>query len=126
MTNYNFKTREFGISNRGIHLLWSGFNYKTINFSEIKNIQIEQGKELNNWWIILIIGATLIVFGVSLSVGTIRALIEGNVAPHHARMILLLLIPVVGGYFVYNSLQTGLVLKIYCTNGKKDTFPLEK
>lgn len=124
MINYNFKTKEFGISDRGIHLLRSGFNYKTINFSEINNIQIERGKELHNWWVIFIIGAALIVFGVYLSVGTIRALIDGNIAPYHSRMIILLFIPVVGGYFVYNSLQTGLVLKIYCADGNKDMFPL--
>jgi hypothetical protein len=52
--------------------------------------------------------------------------IEGNVAPRHAKMIFLLLISVIGGYFVYNSVQTGLVLKIDCRAGYKDMFPLRE
>jgi len=105
MTNYNFQTKEFGISDKGIHLLRSGFNHRTIKFSEVNKILIERGKELHNWWVIFIIGAALIVFGVYLSVGTIRILIDGNIAPRHARMIILLLIPVVGAYFVYNRFK---------------------
>jgi len=124
MTNYNFQTKEFGISDKGIHLLRSGFNHRTIKFSEVNKILIERGKELHNWWVIFIIGAALIVSGVYLSVGAIRMLIDGNIAPRHARMIILFLIPVVGAYFVYNSLQTGLVLKIHCADGSKDMFPL--
>ena len=126
MTTYIFQTEEFGISDNGIHLLRSGFNYRTIRFEEIKRIQIEKGKELHNWWVIFIIGAALIGLGIYLSIGIIKVLIEGNVAPRHARMIFLLLIPAVGGYFVYNSLQTGLVLKIDCLNGDKDMFPLRE
>lgn len=126
MTNYTFQTKEFGISDAGIHLLRSGFNYKAINFSEVNRIQIERGKELHNWWLIFIIGALLIVFGMYLSVGTIRMFIDGDIAPRHAKLIFLLLVPVVGAYFVYNSLRTGLVLRIHCIDGSKDMFPLEE
>ncbi len=71
-------------------------------------------------------GAALLALGVYLSVGALKILIEGNIAPRHARMVFFLLIPVVGGYFVYNALQTGLVLKIVCANGDKDMFPLRE
>ena len=126
MKSYNFHTSEFGISDTGIHLLRSGFNYRTIGFAQIRRIRIEKGKELHNWWMVFIIGAALIGLGVHLSIGTIKMFVEGNVAPRHARMIFLLLIPVAGGYFVYNSLQTGLILKIDCSNGDKDMFPLKE
>lgn len=126
MKSYNFQTSEFGISETGIHLLRSGFNYRTIDFAQIRRIQIEKGKELHNWWMVFIIGAALIGLGVYLSIGTIKMFVEGNVAPRHARMIFLLLIPVAGGYFVYNSLETGLILKIDCSNGEKDMFPLKE
>jgi uncharacterized membrane-anchored protein len=103
MTIYYLKTQEFGISSDGIHLLRSGFNYKTIAFSEIMKIKIEKGKELHNWWLVLILGASLVGLGVYLSLGTIKILIQGDLSPRHARMILLLLVPVIGGYFIYNS-----------------------
>ena len=126
MTNYNFRTTEFGISDIGIHLLRSGFNYRTITFSEIDRLRIEKGKEIHNWWLVFILGAALIGYGVYLSIGMIKALIEGNISARQARMIFLLLIPVAGGYFVYNSVQAGLVLRMYCSNGDKDMFPLRE
>lgn len=125
MTTYNFKTSEFGLTTEGVHLLRSDFNYKTIRFSEIKRIKIEKGKELHNWWLVFLLGAALIGLGVYLSLGTIKILIDGDISPRHARMIFLLLIPVAGGYFVYNSLQTGLILKIECVDGERDMFPLK-
>lgn len=124
MRPYLFQTEEFGISDHGIHLLRSGFNYRTINFEEIKRIQIGKGKELHNWWIIFVIGAALIFVGAYLSVGFMKALISGNLPPRGARMIFLLFIPVAGAYFVYHSLQTGQVLKLECLNGTKEMFPL--
>ncbi|MGC3946417.1 MAG: hypothetical protein QM762_18165 [Chryseolinea sp.] len=124
MATYYFKTEEFGISDEGFHLLRSGFNYKTIMFSEITRIRIERGKELHNWWLVLILGLGLLALGVYMSLGAIRILLRENLSPRHAKLSLLLLIPVVGGYFVYNSFQTGLVIKIDCADGEKDMFPL--
>lgn len=126
MKSYNFQTSEFGVSENGIHFLRSGFNYKTIDFAEINRIQIQKGKELHNWWVIFIIGAVLIGLGVYLSIGIIEMFVEGNVAPRNAKMIFLLLIPVAGGYFVYNSLQTGLILKIDSSKGERNMFPLKE
>lgn len=123
MTTYRFQTDEFGVSDSGLHFLRSGFNYRTIAFQDIKRIQFVKVKELHNWWAIFIIGASLIGFGVYLSIGTIKFLIEGNASPRHARMILLLLIPVAGGYFVYNSLQTGLVMKFTVLTVTRTCFP---
>jgi hypothetical protein len=63
MAYYNFQTEEFGVSESGIHLLRSGFNYKTITLSEIDRIRIERAKEIHNWWLVFIIGSALIGFG---------------------------------------------------------------
>lgn len=124
MPIYHFQTEEFGISDNGFHLLRSGFNYKIISFEEVTAIRIEKGKELDNWWLIFVFGAALTVFGVYLATGTIKILIKGDIALRQTRMIFLLLIPVAGGYFAYNSLRTGLLLKIECAGGKKYMFPI--
>jgi hypothetical protein len=126
MATYNFQSKEFGISDRGVHLLRSGFNYKTIAFSGINRIRIEKGMKIRNWWLVFVLGAVMIFFGVYLSIGALTALMTGNIAPRQARMIFFLFIPLTGGYFIYNSLQTGLVLKIDFSNGDKDTFPLDE
>jgi hypothetical protein len=126
MTNYRFETTEFGISDTGVHLLRNGYNYKTIDFSQINRIRIENGKELHNWGLILAIGATLIVAGIYLSIGTISVLAKGDIKPVHAKIVFLLFIPAAGAYFVYNSLQTGLLLKFDYSNGSKGMLPLRE
>ena len=60
MDNYYFESREFGVSDKGIHLLRSGFNYETIEFSQVDSLTIGRGKELNNWLAILVIGLALL------------------------------------------------------------------
>lgn len=126
MASYDFQTKEFGISNQGIHLLRSGFNHRTITFSEIESARIVKGMKIRNGWLVFLLGTIMIVFGVYLSIGTINALMSGNIEPRHARMIMFLFIPIIGGYFTYNSLQMGLVLKIDCSNGDRDMFPLDE
>jgi hypothetical protein len=126
MAYYHFQTQEFGMSATGIHLLRSGFNYRTIPFSEIKSIQIIKGKQLRHWWAILIVGLALFAVGASLSIYVIYTIMEGELTRYVARAITVLLIPVIGGYFVYNALETGMILKIECINGRKERLPLKE
>jgi hypothetical protein len=126
MTPYIYHTREFALSHEGIHLLRSGFNYNSIPFSDIKRMRIEKGREIHNWILIFIIGAVLIIVGIAISINVIKILIRGDLSIKGAKMILLFFIPIVGAFFVYNSLQTGIVLKIDFSDGTKDMFPLKE
>jgi hypothetical protein len=126
MATYLFETSEFGVSDSGIHLLRSGFNYQTIRWTEINSIKIEKGKELHNWAIILMFGLVIFIVGIYLSIRTIDILIHKDNAVRNAKMILFLLIPCVGAYFVYNSLQTGTLLRINYSAYKKLMFPLKE
>jgi hypothetical protein len=126
MANYLFETSEFGISDSGIHLLRSGFNYETISWTEINSIKIERGKELYNWAIILLLGLVIFIVGVYLSIRTMNILIHKDNAVRNAKMILFLLIPFAGAYFVYTSLQTGTLLRINYSAYKKLMFPLRE
>jgi hypothetical protein len=98
MATYLFETSEFGVSDSGIHLLRSGFNYQTIRWTEINSIKIEKGKELHNWAIILMLGLVIFIVGIYLSIRTIDILIHKDNAVRNAKMILFLLIPCVGAY----------------------------
>jgi hypothetical protein len=127
MTNYHFRTKEFGISDTGIHFLRSGFNYETILFSEINEVKIERGKELHNWIIILLLGAVLLIFGIYISIPIINMIIHFNFeGPRSAQIILFLTIPFVGAYFVYNSFRTGILLKINYKQNKTHKLPLKE
>lgn len=126
MTKYYFKTNQFGLTDKGIHLLRNGFNYETIEFSQIKKAEIRKANELNNWIVILIIGLVLLTPGVYMAVRIIDAILNGDVSTRSARMVLFLFIPLIGGYFIYTSLQTGTVLEINYGRNKKSKFSLRK
>src|SRR4051812_16719974 len=124
MSSYLFLTTEFGVSNAGIHLLRSGFNYETILWHKINSIKIEKGKELHNWIIIFLIGSALLIIGGYLSIRALDTVFnEGSLKS--IKMLAFLLIPCLGGFFIYNSLQTGLLIKIKYSSDKNDMFPLK-
>jgi hypothetical protein len=126
MTNYHFRTQEFGISDTGIHFLRSGFNYETISFSEINEIKIERGKELHNWVIILMLGIMILTFGIYISISTIKMILELKFGIVGVKIILFLTIPFVGAYFIYNSFRTGTLLKVNYKQNKRHKFPLKE
>jgi hypothetical protein len=126
MNKYLFQTSEFGISDDGIHLMRSGFDYKTIRWGQINSVKIEKGKELFNWWIIFLLGVALLALGVYWSIRTVDILLHKDHAERYAKMLLFLLIPCIGVYFVYNSLKTGTILRVKHTSSKKEMFPLRE
>ena len=65
---YHFETEEFGLSDDGIHLLRSKFNYDTIEYRQVASVRVVSDKELNNWLAILIIGLSFLAFSVYYSI----------------------------------------------------------
>jgi hypothetical protein len=126
MTEYLFQTDEFGVSDKGIHLLRSGFNYQIVHWNEINFMKIKHGKELQNWWIIFLLGTALLVLGLYWSIRTVDILLHKEHAERYAKMLLFLLIPGIGIYFLYNAFRTGPVLRVNYSAYKKATFPLRK
>ena len=127
MSTYNFETREFAVSDAGIHLLRDRYNYRTIRFSEINQITIEKGKETPNWIGAFMLGTAILYAAVDFSMITIYNFISGNVDTRQVHMfVFLLLFGCAGGCFVYSSLQHGVVLRISYKNGKRDKFPLKE
>ncbi len=123
-TDYKFKTEQFGLTDKGVHFLRKGYNYQTIDYSQINYAEIRKGKELNNWFIIFLIGAILLIIGVFITIPIVEAFHKGDMSGRQVRIVLLLFIPVVGGYFVYSSLQTGTILSINYGSDKKSRFSL--
>ncbi|MFZ6008724.1 MAG: hypothetical protein ACOYXT_00130 [Bacteroidota bacterium] len=127
MTSYYFETREFGISDGGIHLLRSRFNYETIEFKEIDNLTIERGKELNNWVLIFTIGLALVSFSLYYSLRLFNIIDNNEANVIYIEQILIPLIPVMlGGYCLYSSTRNGTVLRIRTIKNKTDKFPLKE
>jgi hypothetical protein len=64
MSSYKFVTDQFGISETGIHLLRSGFNYETIAFVTIDSLSINKGRQISNWPVALLFGIVLEAVGL--------------------------------------------------------------
>ena len=126
MNNYLFQSTEFAVSDNGIHLLRSGFNYKTIRWGEVDSIKIRKGKELNNSWIIFLFGLIVLTTGAYLTIRTVDILVHKEHAERYIKMLLFLLIPVIGVYFVYNSMRTGIIMSVNYSAHKKEMFPLNE
>lgn len=127
MSTYNFETREFAVSDAGIHLLRDRYNYRTIRFSDIRQIVIDQGKETPNWIGAFMLGTAIIYASIDFSMITIDSIVSGNGDASQVRMfVFLLLMGCAGGCFVYSSLQYGVILRVRYANGKRDRFPLKE
>jgi hypothetical protein len=127
MANYHFETREFGISDHGIHLLRSRFNYETIEFNQVDSVTIEKGKELNNWIVILILGLVLVSFSVWYSLRLFNIIGNNEVNRIYIEEILVPLIPfMLGGYCLYSSTRNGTILRVRTIKNKAEKFPLKE
>jgi len=124
LTDYKFKTEQFGLTEKGVHFLRKGYNYQTVDYSQINYAEIRKGKELKNWFIIFLLGTLMVIAGVFITIPIVEAFQKGDMSGRQVRIVLLLFIPVVGGYFVYSSLQTGTILKINYGSDKKSRFSL--
>lgn len=127
MTKYYFETREFGLSDKGIHLLRSRFNYETFEYSDIDILTIEKGKELNNWLVILIIGLSMISFAIWYSLRLFNIIDNDEVNVIYIEEILVPLIPfMLGIYCLYSSTKNGTIVRIKTAKNKTEKLSLRE
>ncbi|MDJ1499471.1 hypothetical protein [Xanthocytophaga agilis] len=121
---YKFETPEFGISAQGIHLLRNRYNYQTYSFQDIDTIQIGQGRLVNNWILIFLIGLALTAGALYYIYNLYLAFIEERVSHFYVEQILIPVLPLfVGMYCLWTSLRKGKTLTILY-NGKTKCLPL--
>lgn len=131
MKKYYFVTSGFGLSDNGFHYLRSGYNYETIDYSEIKEIVIERDKELNNWFFIFMVGLILLMFSIYYFLRLLN-LIDYKEAEYVKNVIYIeeIILPVLpflfGIYCVYSSLKTNTMLKMKTVKGKRTKYSLKE
>jgi len=127
MTLYKFETNQFGLSEESIHLLRSGFNYRTIEFSSLKSILLSKGRQVNNWLIFLIFGLTLCSFGLFTTIKVIYEYFFANNFHHfYVEQFVIGVLPLFAGVFsIYHSLKIGPVLLI-STQNRTIRLPIEE
>jgi hypothetical protein len=127
MSIYKFTTDQFGISESGIHLLRSGYNYKTIVFSEMESISIGRGKQISNWVVALAFGMLLVFVGLYVWIHAFHAyFFRDDVHVFYVEQFAFPVIPlIIGSYAIFVSLKNGATLRV-TVNSKTMSFPVEK
>jgi hypothetical protein len=127
MTTYHFETKQLGLSDTGIHLLREGYNYETIDFSTIHKIEITTGRQVKNWFLLLLIAVSLVLFGIySAFVIIYEFFFANNYRFFNVEEFLLPVIPLLlGTYSLYHSFKIGYVLKVSIDNKIKQ-FPIDE
>jgi len=126
MKHFRFSTKDFAVSDHGVHLLISNFNYKTINYKDITSLDIGLGKLMRNWGMVCAIGICLIVFSIYFPF-----LLADNLHNADSKEVYIeeLLVPVLTGSLgvlcIYFSSRRGVIMKI-SYNGKKTKVSLEE
>jgi uncharacterized membrane protein YqjE len=129
MNKYHFECREFGVSDQGIHLLRSGFNYETIEFNNLESLTIERGKELNNWPLVLSIGIAFLSFALYYLMRLYDVFFdpENRVTSIFVEEILVPIFPLLlGAYCIYSSLKNGIVMRTRTVQDKTNKFTLRE
>lgn len=121
MTDYKFETDLFGLSDSKIHLLRNRFNYENIELSIVDKIVITNGRQVNNWFILLISGLFLMAFGLFTATKVIYEYFFANNFIHfYIEQFVIPVIPIsLGSLCIYFSLKIGPVMTITYNNKTK-------
>jgi len=124
---YIFESENFGLSEDSFHLLRSRFNYKTYKNDEVRQLVVERGRLVNNWFVILTLGIVLIGFSLYYAYRLYYLLESGQISRIYIEEIVIPVIPFfMGIYSLYASLRIGPTLKVSFSDNKGKTFPLDK
>ncbi|MGN6494398.1 MAG: hypothetical protein ACTHLE_20570 [Agriterribacter sp.] len=93
MDAYAFKANDFALSGQGIHLLRNGFNYKTIEYGQIKKATIKRAREIKNVFLSMLFGILLLAFVISQSFYLIKVFNDPNVHRIYIESIVLPVLP---------------------------------
>lgn len=119
MSNYTFETGRFALSDEGIHLLRSGYNYKTLAYPDIRKAILKKGVAIKNWLLVLLLGIGLISFAVYQAAHLYHLFMDPNTHTVSIESILLPVLPLIlGNYCIYVSLKRTTILKVKYRGGK--------
>ena len=126
MTPYKWETDQFVLSDTGIHLLRSRFNYETIPLSSVEKLSIARGKQVNNWLILFVFGLVLTGFGLFTAIKVIyEYFFADNYQHFYIEQFVIPILPLFAGlYSVYHSLISGPVLFV-STSTKRIRLPIK-
>lgn len=119
MSNYTLETDRFALSDEGIHLLRSGYNYKTLPYRDVRRATLKKGVAIKNWLVVLLLGIGLIGFAVYQAAHLYHQFMDPTVLRVSIEAIILPVLPLIlGNYCIYVSLKRTTILKVKYRGGK--------
>jgi len=113
MDIYDFEGTDFALSSRGIHLLRSRYNYKTIEYENVQKAVIERGTEIHNVIVAFVLGVGLVTFAFFQTLYIIRLFNDPNAHTIYIESIVLPLLPaLIGSYLIYIAIKKRPILII--------------
>lgn len=126
MNKYRFETDEFGLSDEGVHLLRSRFNYETIAYEQISKVRFERSKVVNNWVLILILGIASLVFSIYYTLILFDVFNDDRISRVYVEEVAIPFLPgFLGSFMIYSALRTGTMM-VVSYGRKTKRLPLEK
>ena len=111
MSPYRFQLQDFALSDNGAHLLRNRFNFKTIDYEEIKSATIERATEIKNASLVLAFGIALICFAFYQCRWIVELFTNPQVYKIYIETIIIPILPAfLGVYCIYIAMRKGPVL----------------
>ena len=120
MNLYDFEATDFALSNKGVHLLRSRYNYRTIEYESIEKATIKRGSEINNVIVVFVLGIGLVAFALFQSLSVIALFKNPDVHVIYIESIVLPVLPgLLGFYLIYIATKKGPILIIETSKKKQ-------
>jgi hypothetical protein len=98
-TDYKFQAEKFALTDDQLHLLRNGFNYEVIPLSTVTAIEVQDGKDLKNWWWVLSIGIALCGYAFWDILQIILMLRDDDTYSIYAQRLVIPIIPMALGIY---------------------------
>jgi hypothetical protein len=119
MNNYDIQSKDFALSAQGIHLLRNRFNYKTINYDDVRKATFARAAETKNVVLTLIAGVLLVAFAMYNAIGVYENFHDPKVHRIYIESIVLPVLPLLLGlYCIYTAVKKVPSLIIELENQK--------
>jgi hypothetical protein len=119
MTTYQTQSKDFALSDDGVHLLRNGFNYQTISYNDIHKAAFTMAVETKNVALMLGFGTLLIAFSLYNTIGVFENFNDPLVHRIYVESIVLPVLPfLLGLYCIYISVKKVPTLLIELNNKK--------
>ena len=122
---YGFESEKFGLADDSLHLLRSRFSYQTFHYDEVKSIVIENGKQVERWMVLLIMGVGMSAFSLYFGYVVFGAFYSREITRIYIEELIVPIIPFVLGFIcIYAGLRNGPTMKVEFRDAPSIRFPL--